>query len=163
MADMIDIETIQDPTLRQQILAARAKLSGTPVAGAPGMTALPKAPTTDEGMQGFGKVNTDVLKNAAGGLDDRIAYAMMNAGNEPLSGGSGLVAQKSPFEGIANGIKNAIGTYGMLSSIKSKRDTASDLGNILSPKAKSKALRSTDDANAFKWDDNGEMIPSDYA
>lgn len=169
MADMIDVETIQDPTLRQQILAARAKLGGAPVAGAPGMTTLPKAPTTDEGMQGFGKVNTEILKNAAGGMDDRIAYAMMNAGNEPLSGGGGLVAQKSPWEGIANGVKNAIGTYGMLSAIKSKRDTAGELGNILSPKSKAKALRGlsgmtgiAENGNDFPLTESGELAVDPY-
>lgn len=165
MADMIDVETIQDPTLRQQILAAKAKLSGgAPVAGAPGMTTLPKAPTTDEGMQGFGKVNTDVLKNAASGMDDRVAFAMMNAGNEPLSGGGGLVAKKSPWEGVSNGVKNAIGTYGMLSAIKSKRDTAGELGSILSPKSKSKALRGlsgmtgiAENGNDFPLTESGEL------
>ena len=50
MAEMIDIETIQDPTLRQQILAAKAKLGGAPVVGMPGMKTSPVA---EEGMQAF--------------------------------------------------------------------------------------------------------------
>lgn len=165
MAEMIDLETIQDPTLRQQIMAAKAKLGGgAPVAGAPGMTAYQPSSSAIGAMQsgdkgqGFGEVNRAILENAASGMDDRVAYGMMNAGNEPLSGGSGLVAKKSPFEAISGGVKNAIGTYGMLSAMKGKRDTANKLADILSPKAKSTALRGlAENGNDFPLTESGEL------
>lgn len=154
MSDTIDIDTIQDPTLRQQILAAKAKLGGaTP--GAPKTPGVTPNQTADEGMMGFGKVNKELLANSAGGMDDKIAFGLMNSGTDNLAGGGGLIAQKSPFAAAADGLKQGLGTYGMLSTMKSKRDTAAALGDILSPKAKSKALRSA--STDFPLTQDGEL------
>ena len=52
----------------------------------------------------------------------------------------------------------------MLSAIKSKRDTAGELGNILSPKSKAKALRGltqntgiAENGNDFPLTESGEL------
>lgn len=121
-----------DPQIRALIEAEIAKR---------GQVAEKPLPNASEGMQGFGHINKEILKDAAGGMDDALAFGMMSAGGKPVAGGGGLIAEKSPWEAAADGVKNAIGTYGMLSSIKSKRDTAGKLADILSPKAKANALR----------------------
>lgn len=124
-------------------------------AGGNGTVAPPKA--EDPGMMGFGKINKELLANAAGGMDDRLAVGLMNSGNDSLAGGGGLVARKSPFASIADGVKQGIGTYGLLSSIKAKRDSAGALGDILSPKSKSKALRGLSDVSDVPLTDSGEL------
>lgn len=144
---MADID-INDPTIR-------AKLSQLLAGGNAGQSPYPKA--EEPGMQGFGKINKELLANAAGGMDDRLAVGLMNSGSDNLAGGGGLVARKSPFASIADGVKQGIGTYGLLSSIKAKRDSAGALGDILSPKSKSKALRGLADDSDVPLTDSGEL------
>ena len=152
----MDPNSVQDPTLRQAIIEAKARLTGQPAF--PKTTDAVSQPKVEqEGMQGFGKVNKEILQNAAGGFDDKVALNLMNSGGEGLAGGSGLVGKKSPWAGVADAVKTGIGTYGMLNTIKSKRDSAGAIGDILSPKQKSKALR---DANDFPLSADGELSPS---
>lgn len=104
------------------------------------------------GEMGFGDVMHDEKANkaaqdAASVIDDGTALGLMELGNNSnlAARGGGVM---SPFEAAANGLKQGIGTYSLLSGIEKKKGA---IGSLLRKKEGGKQL----------WDEDGTPMLED--